>query len=122
MASTLKYLRNSGRVNQVAYLIGQALQIKPLFQFKDGMGEPAGRELSQERGYVKIAKTMAEKFGDRPVIATVVHSLAPEHAEQLKQKITQRLNVKELIVSKIGPTLGAHGGSGLVGAAAFPID
>lgn len=122
MASTLKYIRQSGRVNQVAYLIGQALQVKPLFTFKNGMGEPAGRELSMERGYIKIAKTMSEKFGDRPVLATVVHSMAPDQAEQLKARLTQRLNIKELIVSKIGPTLGSHGGAGLVGAAAFPAD
>lgn len=122
MAATLKYIRHSGRINQVAYLIGQALQVKPLFTFKNGMGEPAGRELSMERGYIKIAKTMAEKFGDRPLMATVVHSMAPDQAEQLKARLTQRLNIKELIVSQIGPTLGSHGGAGLVGSAAFPID
>jgi DegV family protein with EDD domain len=122
MASTLKYLRQSGRVNQMAYLLGTALKIKPLLEFRNGMGEPAGRELSEERAYVKIAKTMAEKFGERPVIATVVHSLAPEKAEQLKSRISQRVNVKELIEAEIGSTLGAHGGPGLVGSAAFPID
>ncbi len=122
MTSTLKYLRQSGRINQMAYVLGSALQIKPLLQFKNGMGEPAGRELSQERAFIKIAKTMADKFGERPVIATVVHSVAPEQAEQLKRRIEQRVNVKELIVAEIGPTLGAHGGPGMVGSAAFPIE
>jgi DegV family protein with EDD domain len=122
VADTLKYLRQSGRVNQVAYFIGQALHIKPIFTFKEGIGEPAGRELSQERAFLRIAKTMAEKFGKRPIIATVVHSMAPAQAELLKQRITNNNNVQELIVAEMGPTLGAHGGAGVVGAAAFPLD
>jgi DegV family protein with EDD domain len=119
--STLKYVRQSGRVNQLAYLLGTALQLKPIFTFKDGIGEPAGRELSQERAYVKIAKTMAEKFGQRPVILYVVHSMAPSQAELLKERIIRLVNVKEVFVSSGGPILGSHGGSGVVGAAAFPI-
>jgi DegV family protein with EDD domain len=119
--STLKYVRQSGRINQMTYIIGTALKLKPILTFKEGMGEPAGRELSQDRAYVRIAKSMSEKFGQRPVMATVVHSLAPDQAEQLKDRITRLVNVKELIVSEIGPTLGAHGGAGMVGAAAFPV-
>jgi DegV family protein with EDD domain len=119
--STLKYVRQSGRINQMTYIIGTALKLKPILTFKDGMGEPAGRELSQDRAYVRIAKSMAEKFGQRPVMATVVHSLAPDQAEQLKDRISRLVNVKELIVAEIGPTLGAHGGTGMVGAAAFPV-
>jgi DegV family protein with EDD domain len=122
VADTLKYLRQSGRVNQAAYLIGQALHIKPIFTFKDGIGESAGRELSQERAFLRIAKTMAEKFGQRPLLATVVHSMAPQQAELLKNRITNNTNVQELIMAEMGPTLGAHGGAGLVGAAAFPLD
>lgn len=122
VADTLKYLRQSGRVNQVAYLIGQALHIKPIFTFKDGIGEPAGRELSQERAFLRIAKTMSEKFGQRPIIATVVHSVAPKQAELLKSRITNNTNVQELIMAEMGPTLGAHGGAGVVGAAGFPVD
>jgi DegV family protein with EDD domain len=119
--ATLKYVRQSGRVNQLSYLIGTALQIKPIFTFKDGIGEPVTRELSQERAFVKIAKIMAEKFGQRPVIATVVHSVAPDQAELLKERITRLVNVKELFLLPSGPILGSHGGAGMVGTAAFPI-
>jgi fatty acid-binding protein DegV len=65
---------------------------------------------------------MAEKFGQRPLLATVVHSMAPQQAELLKNRITNNTNVQELIMAEMGPTLGAHGGAGLVGAAAFPLD
>ncbi len=122
VADTLKYLRQSGRVNQVSYLIGQALHIKPIFTFKDGIGEPGGRELSQERAFLRIAKTMSEKFGQRPILVAVVHSMAPKQAELLKSRITNNTNVQELIMAEMGPTLGAHGGPGVVGAAAFPVD
>lgn len=121
VVATMKYLKQSGRVNQMTYLIGSALHVKPVLTFRDGMGEPAGRELSQERAYLRIVKNISEKFGDRPILATVVHSEAPEQAQQLRERIMQRANVKELVMAEIGPTLGAHGGPGMVGAAAFAI-
>ena len=37
-------------------------------------------------------------------------------------RITNNTNVQELIVAEMGPTLGAHGGAGVVGAAGFPVD
>ena len=122
VTATLKYLKQSGRVNQMTYLIGEALHVKPVLTFKDGMGEPAGRELTQERVYLRIVKSIAEKFGQQPIIASVVHSEAPDQAEKLKARIMQRANVKELIISEIGPTLGAHGGPGMVGATAILAD
>ncbi len=122
VVSTMKYLRQSGRVNQMQYLLGSALQIKPILQFKDGMGEPAGRELNLERAYVKMGKALVEKFGSRPLLATVVHSQAPDQAQALKERISRQANIQELIVAQIGPTLGAHGGPGMVGMAAFPRD
>ncbi len=122
MVATMKYLRQSGRVNQMTYLIGSALHIKPILTFRNGMGEPAGRELSQERAYLRIAKTMSEQFGDRPLMAALVDSEAPEQRAILKERLSQRLNLKEVFEAQIGPTLGAHGGPGMVGATAFPLD
>ncbi len=121
VVATLKYLRQSGRVNQMAYLIGSALQIKPILTFKDGMGEPAGRELSQERAFVRIARLLAEKFGDRPLMMTIVHSMSPDGAEALEERLRKLLHIQELIHSQVGPTLGAHGGPGMVGVSAFPV-
>ncbi|HEX2916653.1 MAG TPA: DegV family protein [Chloroflexia bacterium] len=122
MVGTLKYLRQSGRVNQVAYLLGTFLKVKPILTFKNGMGEPAGRELSIDRAYLNIVRHIVDKYGERPIMVAVVHSAALEQAEKLKELIMRKANVKEMIISEIGPTVGAHGGPGMVGATTIPLD
>ena len=56
----------------------------------------------------------AEILGDRPAIVVVTHALASEAAERLSQKASARLNVDEMHVSELGPTVG-----GLLGAGAW---
>lgn len=121
-AATLKYIRHSGRVGLASYLLGSMLRIKPLFTFKDGVGQSAGRELNSDAAYVRIAKNAAAQFGDKPVIAGIVHAVVPEDATKLKARAEQFLNIKELIVSELGPTLGVHGGPGTIGMAVIPVE
>lgn len=121
-ASTLKYIRQSGRVGLASYLVGSVLRIKPIFSLKDGSAQSAGRELSTDAAFVRIAKQAAAQFGDKPVIATVVHSVAPDEAAKLRARAEQYLNIKELIMSELGPTVGVHGGPGTLGLGAFPIE
>ena len=117
--ATLKYIRHSGRVGLAGYLLGSMLRIKPLFTFKDGVGQSAGRELSSDAAYLRIAKAAAAQFGDKPVMVAIVHSVVPEDAAKLKARAEQFLNIKEIIVSEMGPTLGVHGGPGTIGLGAF---
>ena len=56
----------------------------------------------------------AEILGDRPAIVVVTHALASEAAARLSQKASARLNVDEMHVSELGPTVG-----GLLGAGAW---
>jgi DegV family protein with EDD domain len=121
-SSTLKYIRHSGRVGLASYLVGSLLRIKPLFTFKDGTGQSAGRELNSDAAYLRIAKAAAAQFGDKPVYATIVHSVAPADAAKLKARAEQFLNIKEIIMSELGPTLGVHGGPGTVGLGAFSVE
>lgn len=121
-AATLKYIRQSGRVGLASYLVGSVLRIKPIFSLKDGSAQSAGRELSTDAAFVRIAKQAAAQFGDKPVIATVVHSVSPNEAAKLKSRAEQYLNIQELIMSELGPTIGVHGGPGTLGLGAFPVE
>ena len=53
---------------------------------------------------------------DQPAILVVTHALAPEAAARLSDKASARLNVDELHVSELGPTVG-----GLLGAGAWGL-
>ncbi|MCY4619309.1 MAG: DegV family protein [Chloroflexi bacterium] len=55
-------------------------------------------------------------LGGQPAILVVTHALAPEAAERLRGKAASRLNVDEMHVTELGPTVG-----GLLGAGAWGL-
>ena len=55
-------------------------------------------------------------LGDQPAILVVTHALAPEAAARLQNKAASRLNVDEIHVTELGPTVG-----GLLGAGAWGL-
>ena len=121
-AATLKYLRRSGRVNMVSYMVGSALRIKPLFTFKNGRGESYGQAMSSDSAYIKIVNDAAARFGNTPVVAAIAHADAPQEAEKIRQRAEKKLNITDLIVSDVGPILVAHGGPGVAGLMCFPAE
>jgi len=58
----------------------------------------------------------AEILNGQPAILVVTHALAPEAAERLRQKASERLAVDEIHVTELGPTVG-----GLLGAGAWGL-
>ena len=85
----------------------------PVFRARDRIKaiELADDEDEAEDRLLALA---AEILGDRPAIVVVTHALASEAAARLSQKASARLNVEEMHVSKLGPTVG-----GLLGAGAW---
>lgn len=55
-------------------------------------------------------------LGGQPAILVVTHALAPDAAERLRGKAASRLNVDEIHVTELGPTVG-----GLLGAGAWGL-
>ena len=58
----------------------------------------------------------AQALGDRPSIVVITHALAPHSADRLREKAEARLNVDELYITELGPTVG-----GLLGAGAWGL-
>lgn len=69
-----------------------------------------------ERAENRLLDHAAEILGDQPAILVVTHALAPQSAERLQEKASARLNVDELHVTELGPTVG-----GLLGAGAWGL-
>jgi len=64
----------------------------------------------------RIELLAAEILHGPPAILVVTHALAPEAAERLRQKASERLAVDEIHVTELGPTVG-----GLLGAGAWGL-
>ena len=87
----------------------------PVFRARDRIKavELADDESEAE---AKLLDHAAAILDDQPAILVVTHALAPESAERLRQQAADRLNVDELHVTELGPTVG-----GLLGAGAYGL-
>lgn len=112
MIDTMEHLIKGGRIGGAKALIGQVLSIKPLVELKDGVVAEAGRQRTK-------AKALA-------AIADVAKSHAPLHSLALINGASSEVHVleglikdiqveKPLVVADMGPTVGTHGGPGIIG-------
>jgi DegV family protein with EDD domain len=121
---TLEYLRRGGRIGRVQALAGALLGLKPVIRVDpaDGKYSTAGKERTIRRSLESIAESLAKKYADRPVWASVMHGRFAEQAEALAGLLRQRLNLGMLEILRISPVLGVHTGPGIVGAAVTPME
>ncbi len=110
----LVYLKRGGRISAASYFAASMLKIKPVLNV-DPNGHLVGREkVVGRRRSVKALFDRTAEFADDPKNQTMFigHGDCPEDAQWLKEKLLNELGVREVMVSLIGPVIGAHSGPG----------
>lgn len=112
----LNHLKRGGRVSGTAAFIGTVLDIKPVLHVDD-----EGRliPVTKVKGRKKSLRMLADKFKSMAVnpesqTVFISHGDCAEDAEHLKKLIMEENNVGDIIVTNIGPIVGAHSGPGTV--------
>jgi len=111
---TLDHLIKGGRIGGARALIGQVLAIKPVLRLNDGRVDEAGRE----RTTTKALRRLANEAGSHGQLSRLAlfHADSP-HVETLITMVSDIPITHSLIVADIGPTIGTHGGPGVIGLA-----
>ncbi len=115
---TLEFLYRSGRISQLKWLIGTALQIKPVLHVKNG-----GIELlEQVRTRQRMISRLLEIFEDvvdrsKPLRVGVLHGVAREDMETLVGAIKARFSPALLVENTVCAPVGVHTGPGSLGFA-----
>lgn len=112
---TLEYIRRSGRVNDVAALIGSVLQIKPIISLEDGQARLFARVRTRERALECIVEVVAQDLGGSPGRVAVFHANALEEAKALLAAVQARVKCTEAWVTEFTPVMGTHTGPGVLG-------
>jgi len=112
MLDTLEHLIKGGRVGGARALLGQVLSIKPLLELKDGVVAEAGRSRTRSRALVAIADVTRSHAPLRRL--ALVHGASSEVAN-LEGLVTDIATEHPIIVTDMGPVVGAHGGPGIIG-------
>lgn len=117
---SLDYLVKGGRLGKTQAMVGKMLSIKPILGVVDGKVAAVDRARGGRRVHPRIIDLLKERVDvERPLIACVAHAEAPVWADRLRRLMERHFDVVEIFLADIGPVVGAHGGPGCVGVAAF---
>jgi|WetSurMetagenome_2_1015567.scaffolds.fasta_scaffold03347_1 DegV family protein with EDD domain len=112
---TLKYLAKGGRIGKAKAFLGSLLNVKPVLTVKDGEFVPSGQVRTRSRGidllleFVKNAREIQE--------LAVLYSTTADEARLLVERLGSIWDKDRIILSRVGPALGVHGGPGVLAIA-----
>lgn len=111
---SLKHLQRTGRLSNVAAIVGSVLQIKPLL-----IGSEEGKIISTDkiRGQAKAIKAMADKYNELAVnpgeqVITIAHADNQEGMDALIKLINETNPPKQILTAAFEPATGSHVGPG----------
>jgi len=113
----LMYLHRGGRLSKVSAIAGSIIGIKPLLNVApDGTLKLKDKTRGRNGALEKIAGQMMRSLDPGTSLDTVIisHSDCAEDAEKLAASINASRNVREMVVTMMGPVIGAHVGPGTV--------
>ena len=124
VVDTLDYLVRGGRIGKAQAWVGKLLGIKPILGVVDGEVAAVDRVRGGRQAQRRIVELLCQRLDvQRPLVVAVAHAKAPVWADRLSQLIAQRFEIREKIVTDIGPVVGTHAGPGCVGCVVFqPTD
>ncbi|HUY17180.1 MAG TPA: DegV family protein [Acidimicrobiales bacterium] len=109
---TLEHLIKGGRIGGAKALLGQVLSIKPLIELKDGVVAEAGRQRTRAKALNAVAQVAR---AHAPLRRLALIQGACTDVAALEALIGDIASEYPLIVTDIGPVVGAHGGPGIIG-------
>ncbi len=121
---TLDYLVKGGRAGKAKGLAASLLNIKPVLTFNsEGTIEPFKSLKGTKKAIAEIAARVAEAAQDGSVRVSLLHSVAPQLAEDLGAEIEATGCKHEVMhVTSVGAVIGTYAGPGAVGAAFCPVE
>lgn len=112
---TLKYLAKGGRIGKAKALLGSVLNVKPILTIKDDEFVPVSQVRSRSKGIEKLFNFI-EDTNDIQDLA-VIHSTTPDEAKSLADRAASIIPKERIVIARLGPALGVHGGPGVLAIA-----
>jgi len=109
---SLDYLKRGGRIGGAAHLMGSLLSIKPVIEVRDGVVEVESKQRTRARALHYLAER-ATSAGHLEWLA-LADGVAPDIADVIAV-VQEATTDHELVLSDLGPVVGAHAGPQSVG-------
>ena len=110
----LFFLKRGGRVSAATAVMGTVLQIKPVMHVDD-----AGKLINVEkaRGRATAINSLFAKMKETAIdpekqTIYISHSDCYDDAKKLADMVTAEFGITDILISEVGPVIGAHSGPG----------
>jgi DegV family protein with EDD domain len=121
VVDTLEYLFKGGRIGGAKRLLGNALNIKPILHFHEGLIQPLSQTRTKKKAQAELLKHVEDDLAGRPMEeAAVVHVDCLGEGQRLCEKVRERFHPDRIHLSDVSPVVGTHVGPGAVGLAYYP--
>jgi DegV family protein with EDD domain len=115
---TLDFLHRGGRIGGAQKYLGSALRLKPILEVVDGTFEGLEKVRTRSKALNRLVDLTVERIGDkRPVEIAAMHANAQDVAEELLEKLQDRIDLAGSFITDVSPGVGVHLGPGTVGLA-----
>lgn len=110
----IKHLQRGGRISATAATVGSLLNVKPIIVMdQEGKLVPSSKVRGRKKSLQYLVDQTAKTIKDADEHAIIIgHVGVQEDAEFVKEKLLEKVNPKEIIISNYGPTVAAHTGFG----------
>ena len=110
----LFFLKRGGRVSAATAVMGTVLQIKPVMHVDDAgklinVEKARGRSASINSLFAKMKETAIDPEKQTIYIS---HGDCYDDAKKLADMITAEFGITDILISEVGPVIGAHSGPG----------
>ena len=112
----LFHLKRGGRVSAATAIVGSVLNIKPILHVDEeghliNVSKARGRKASIKALLAQMQETLIEEEKNYVYIS---HGDCESEAVDLANMVKEQLGVPEVVISNIGPVIGAHSGPGTI--------
>lgn len=112
----LMFLKRGGRISATTAVVGSMLSIKPVMHV-DNEGKLI--KVDTARGRKASIRALADEAGKRGIdlanqVIFISHGDCLEEAQYLGDIMRERYHVKDVVISYVGPVIGAHSGPGTI--------
>ncbi len=110
---TLEYVRRGGRIGRARAFLGNMMRVKPILSFRNGEVHPEERVRTRAHALDRLFQ-LATAYPNVEQVG-VAYSTNAQEADGFKRRIEQALEGAKVVLTRLGPVVGVHGGPGILG-------
>ena len=114
--NTLEYLKKGGRIGRLAGTVGELLNLKPIITTdEDGVFYNVVKVRGRKQSLSKMTELLKGYLAKGKCEVAVLHAGCEDEAIKYMNSLKDLTNVVSIKIAEISPSLGIHGGPGLMG-------